>query len=291
MKTEVALFGGVEQAKAAIWALEKSGVSRSEISAVAPDAYQRYQLYGTTPANSGAVVTDTKSAMAHGAETGAVVGAGVAAALGAGALIPAFGAFTALGWLLITASGLGAGTLVGSLAGALSQAGVPHEQAATLQEAIQRGSILVAVRTPDEGAASVRHLLRRHGGRAVDERNVEREEHVPRGDADLTRRQAEEEAVLDADFMAHLKSVEPGADYEELRPGYHFGYAVASDPDYAAQDWDQIAARAKLDWTERMIVPWDRVAGAVRYGWERARTNTAPTRSSDYVVDGAASIR
>lgn len=61
-----------------------------------------------------------------------------------------------------------------------------------------------------------------------------------------------------------------GIAYDEIRPGYQYGYHIGRDPGYDANDWSAVESKVRRDWEEHHYGPWDRFKDAVRSGWERA---------------------
>jgi uncharacterized protein (TIGR02271 family) len=111
--------------------------------------------------------------------SGAAVGAGAAASLGGvggllvglGALaIPGIGPVIAAGPLATVLAGAGIGGAAGGIIGALTDLGVPEEEAHYYAEGVRRGGILVAVDTDDHGADRAAEIMGRHGAIDVDER-------------------------------------------------------------------------------------------------------------------------
>ena len=102
-----------------------------------------------------------------GAGIGAAAGGTVGLLAGLGLLaIPGLGPVVAAGWLAATAVGAvaggAAGAGVGGLVGALSDSGVPKEDAHVYTEAVRRGGTLVSARVADEDAERVRAIFMRH---------------------------------------------------------------------------------------------------------------------------------
>src|SRR5579862_295042 len=120
--TVTALFDSYAAAKPAVDALEKAGISSSDISVIANNADGSYVDKNHTDAGPGA---------GAGAGIGAVVGGagGLLAGLGMMA-IPGVGPVVAAGWLVATAVGAAGGAAVGAaaggLVGAFTKAGVPE---------------------------------------------------------------------------------------------------------------------------------------------------------------------
>lgn len=146
------LYDDLEQARAAVEALEDAEFSSNEVSLVAR-------------AEDGTVSTESMN------ESGAVTGAGIGGAAGAGAgilaalgmlAIPGIGPVVAAGVLattIVTATG---GAVAGGLVGALVDYGVDGEDADVYAEGIRRGSSLVTVRTSDDRLQEADRILRMH---------------------------------------------------------------------------------------------------------------------------------
>jgi hypothetical protein len=119
---------------------------------------------------------DTGENAAGGAGIGALTGAGVGALFGlAAAMIPGVGPFITAGALASTlgatagtaAAGAVVGGATGAVAGALAGAGYSREEADYYGQAVERGSVMVAVDT--DGVISeerARSILTREGGRS-----------------------------------------------------------------------------------------------------------------------------
>jgi len=61
-----------------------------------------------------------------------------------------------------------------------------------------------------------------------------------------------------------------GVDYETMQPAYEYGYRYASDPRYRGRNWSDVEEDLKTDYMRSQPnSSWDRVKGAVRYGWEK----------------------
>lgn len=97
---------------------------------------------------------------ARGAALGGAAGgaAGLLAGLGLVA-IPGIGPVVAVGWLASTLVGASAGVLAGGLIGALTDAGVPENDAGYYAETVRRGGAIVSVRVGDADTAMVREIM------------------------------------------------------------------------------------------------------------------------------------
>ncbi|KQU82077.1 hypothetical protein ASD00_08515 [Ensifer sp. Root31] len=157
MKTVSGLFDTYEQASEAVRALKAAGIPDDDVSMVASNAEGRYK------------VDDTEGA-AEGAGTGAGLGAAVGGAsgllTGLGLMaIPGVGPVVAAGWLAATAAGAAAGAVaggaVGGIIGALTDSGVPEEDAHVYAEGVRRGGTLVTARVADSDVAEAEAILTR----------------------------------------------------------------------------------------------------------------------------------
>jgi hypothetical protein len=153
--TVTALFDSYAAAKPAVDALERAGISSSDISVIAH--------------NGGGSIVDKNHTNA-GADAGA--GAGIGAVVGgAGGLlaglgmmaIPGIGPVVAAGWLIATAVGAVGGAAVGATAGgiigSMTNAGVDEREANLYAEGVRRGGTLVAVRVEDDEVLKAREIL------------------------------------------------------------------------------------------------------------------------------------
>lgn len=175
-KTVVGLFDNYSDAQATVRDLEGMGFDHDRVSIVARD---RSAESGTEVTGVGPEAVD---GAATGAGTGAVAGAGIGAAAGLlaglGALtIPGFGPVLAAGWLVSTITGAGigaaAGAAAGGIIGALTEAGVPEEEAGYYEEGVRRGGTLVTVQCTDEEAQRVADTMNRHNVVDIDRRGQE----------------------------------------------------------------------------------------------------------------------
>ncbi|GGC76715.1 general stress protein [Chelatococcus reniformis] len=157
-QTVTGLFDSYEAARAAVEQLEAEGVPRSDISLVANNGDGRIRDDGDS---------DAGEAAATGAGIGAVIGGAGGLLAGLGMLaIPGVGPVVAVGWLAATAAGAVTGGAVGGaaggLVGAMTDNGVPEEQAHVYAEGVRRGGTLVSARVADGDVDAARAILERH---------------------------------------------------------------------------------------------------------------------------------
>lgn len=172
MKTVVGLFRNSGEAHQAVEALNNAGVPRDNISVVARD---------TTAATDATYTTESAEGTAVGAGAGALSGTvlgGLAGLLvGTGAvIIPGIGPVIAAGTLAsvlgATAAGAGIGAgigaITGGLVGALSDMGVPEEDAHFYAEGVKRGGLLVVAQVNDTDASMAASIMRQANAMEVD---------------------------------------------------------------------------------------------------------------------------
>jgi len=168
MKTVIGLFDDMEQAKRAALDLEQAGIPHNDISIVANNEGGRF---APTSDSSAPQTTHTGNAIGHDAIVGAEIGGVAGLLLGiTGFAIPGFGWIAGAGWLMATILGAGTGAVIGGLVGALTNVGVPEEDAAHYNEGVRRGGILLAVKAQDAVAHNVAQILSDDGAVDIDER-------------------------------------------------------------------------------------------------------------------------
>jgi hypothetical protein len=147
-QTITAMFDDYDAATRAVSRLETAGIPRSNISIISGNERARASLGSTsTGAGRAGETEDTASDAGTGAGVGAALGGGAGLLAGLGTLaIPGLGPVVAAGWLASTLLGAAVGAAAGGLVGALTNAGVPEEEAHAYAEGIRRGSTLVSAR-------------------------------------------------------------------------------------------------------------------------------------------------
>ena len=160
MKTTITrLYDKYADAERAVRRLEDAGISHSDVSIVANNSESWYGGRGKVDRDR-----DGVDDRAEGAGTGAGVGAGLGGAAGLLAglgllAIPGLGPVVAAGWLASTAAGAAAGAATGGIIGALTQAGVPQDEASRYAEGVRRGGTLLSVRAPEQDRARIEAVL------------------------------------------------------------------------------------------------------------------------------------
>jgi hypothetical protein len=155
-----ALFRTRTAAEAAVARLVENGISREDVS-----------LLMSRETGGREFGFDESTKAPEGAATGAAVG-GVLGAIAAGLAaigtiaIPGLG-LVAAGPLLATLAGAGAGGAAGTLIGGLVGSGIPEHEARFYSDAVERGGILLGVRTDADRSSIVEELLRHNGGESI----------------------------------------------------------------------------------------------------------------------------
>ena len=159
------LYDSYDDARRAMSELTAAGIPQTDISVVANNSNNRFTESGGTMMDT----ADNVSGAGTGTGVGATVGgiAGLLAGLGIMA-IPGIGPVVAAGWLASTALGAVVGGAAGGIIGALTDAGVPEEDAHVYAEGLRRGGTLLTVRIPDADRARVETML---GSSSVDVMN------------------------------------------------------------------------------------------------------------------------
>lgn len=169
-KTVVGVFDSMDEAQNAVRELESAGVSRDNISVI---ANKNVSGYDTATAGGSGIAPTTE------AGAGIATDAGIGAALGgvgglllsfAGLAIPGIGPILAAGPIVAALSGAGIGAVAGGMIGALTESGIPEDEAHAYAEGVRRGHILVTAKADDTVADRARQILDSHGAVDVQDR-------------------------------------------------------------------------------------------------------------------------
>ncbi|TAY15978.1 hypothetical protein ELH91_03930 [Rhizobium leguminosarum] len=152
MRTVTGLFDDYSDARSAVSKLEAAGIPSSDISIV------------SNKAGRGDGDSDVGEDAATGAGIGAAVGGAGGLLTGLGLMaIPGVGPVVAAGWLAATAAGAVAGAVAGGatggLIGALTDSGVPEDDAHLYAEGVRRGGSLVTAKVDDARAPEAQTIL------------------------------------------------------------------------------------------------------------------------------------
>lgn len=165
-RTITRLYDSRSDALEAVHELERMGIPTDDVSIIASN---RDSWYDANRASDGDRDKggDVGGGIAKGAAAGGVIGAGAGLLAGLGALaIPGIGPVVAAGWLASTLTGAAAGAVaggaLGGLVGALTEAGVPEEEAHIYSEGVRRGGTLLVVRADEGMVDDVEDVLNRY---------------------------------------------------------------------------------------------------------------------------------
>ena len=163
IKTVVGVFSSVRLAQDAVSALEREGIRRDDISIV---AHQNAAGYDTLEDR------DKTSDVVADAGIGAAIGGlgGLLLAAAGAITVPVIGPVLAAGPIAAALTGAGIGAAAGGLIGALTESGIPEEDAKYYAEGVRRGDVLVTVRTADASASRIQDIMDDHGAVDVDQR-------------------------------------------------------------------------------------------------------------------------
>ena len=170
MKTVTGLFDNYDQASDAVGELEATGVPHDDISIVASNSGGR--LAGEA--------SEAGEDAAAGAGVGAVIGGAGGLLTGLGLMaIPGVGPVVAAGWLAATAVGAVGGAVVGGAAGgiigAMTESGVPENDAHVYAEGVRRGGTMVIARVEDDLVPDAEEILKQYNSVDIARRRNEYE--------------------------------------------------------------------------------------------------------------------
>ncbi len=166
-KTVIGVFDHFQNAERVVAELTAAGAPREGISVITPGARGRPTQRLPRPS---AQHPDGKDELTNRVGAGAAVGGAGGLLLSlAGAAIPGIGPILSAGPLLAAIGGAAAGGLVG----ALSSAGVAHEDAHFYAEALRRGSSIVSVDIEEAKVEQAAAIMNRFGSIDIDKRSTD----------------------------------------------------------------------------------------------------------------------
>ena len=158
-KTVVSLYEDFLSGQRAVHDLLDAGFAKDDISLVVNQPTSTDDPPSHTDHNHVSRAEEAGISAGAGALAGGVGGL----LLGLGLVtIPGVGPALAAGPIVATLAGIGLGTAVGGLSGALFQMGVPEREAGYYAEGVQRGGTLVAVTVADTLVQQAALILHRH---------------------------------------------------------------------------------------------------------------------------------
>jgi hypothetical protein len=169
-RTVVGVFHSLENAQKACEQLRNEGYSQDEISVIAnqtgADISGGKAMEAAVPQP-----TSASSEIATDAGIGAALGGVGGLLLGFAALaVPGVGPVLAAGPIIAALGGAGVGAAAGGLIGALTERGVPEQDARYYAEGIRRGDILVTVHASGERADRASEMMDAEGAVNINDR-------------------------------------------------------------------------------------------------------------------------
>jgi hypothetical protein len=171
-RTVVGVFRNIEDAQNAFQELKREGFSENEIGFISHKSGA--ERPPERPAKRSAAKADDSEIAANvatDAGIGAALGGVGGLLLGFAALaVPGVGPVVAAGPIVAALGGAGVGAAAGGLIGALTEHGVPEEEARYYTEGVRRGDILVTVHAGGERADRAADILEKHHAHNIDDR-------------------------------------------------------------------------------------------------------------------------
>src|SRR5205807_1787185 len=170
-KTVVGVFDNMDDAQNVVRELENAGFLRQDISVVAHKNASGEVQTGTGETSAPTGAPDRTAHVVSDAGVGAALG-GVGGLLlsFAGLAIPGVGPVLAVGPIVAALSGAGIGAAAGGMIGALTDSGIPEEEAHHYAEGVRRGDILITVRTDETRADRAASIMDDNGAVDIDHR-------------------------------------------------------------------------------------------------------------------------
>lgn len=167
-KIIVGVFDSVQDAQEAVRDLEMEGIPRNDISIVANKNATGYEnMEGSNKTSS-----DKSSNVVADAGIGAAIGGVGGLLLSAAGLVtvPVIGPILAAGPIAAALTGAGIGAAAGGLVGALTESGIPEEDAKNYAEGVRRGDVLVTAKADGTRADRASEIMDNHNAVDVQDR-------------------------------------------------------------------------------------------------------------------------
>lgn len=294
--TVVALYDTLAEAQRATQELVDNGFNRDNISLAASDASGQYRRHlgdlqeaSDEPRQSEDIAIDATAGAVVGGISGLLVGLGVL-------LIPGVGPIIAAGPLVAGLMSAGVGAITGGLIGALTDMGVPVEEADYYVEGVRRGGILLTAQIDDETADQVKEIMNRHHPVDLNQRTGQwREEGwkptasnatagVPAGSTQQSRpgksnypsfinEGLDEYDRYDAGFRQHYQDNYSSSKYtyDDYTAAYQYGLDLANyNYYYGNRSWAEVESEVQQSWEEKNPHTWEQFKDAIGYAWQEA---------------------
>ena len=206
--------------------------------------------------------------------------------VGVGALaIPGIGPLLAAGPLAATLAGGAIGATAGGIVGALVHHGVPEDNAGVYGTAVERGGILLTVKTTKKREAEIRHILEQNGLKGTEyhrsqwEKNPDFEYDIEKS-TDVSTHQTENRDKVKVDGKAGGTAVggTAGAVVGAMVggpigaavgavAGSAIGGAAGSAGDYKEVE-PELRSHYETNYKGKTKATWDQASPAYQYAWE-----------------------
>ncbi len=272
-RSVVGVFSNRENADRAVSELERAGFNMDQIGYAVrqPGADQT----NATVARAGNVGADVATGAVSGGVIGGVLGAGAAL------LIPGFGPVLAGGILASALGGAAIGAAAGGILGALTDVGVPENEARYYQSEFEAGRTIVTVRA-DGRQEKALEILRRYGAYDATTR--------PAAASNIRGTTNQGTTIGTAYGTTNWQNEAPryrnawqqrygntGGRWEDYEPLYRYGWEAANNPQYGGRNWGFVEPELRRDWENRYPnVAWNDASNDVREAWENGRIVTHP---------------
>lgn len=136
---------------------------------------------------------------------------------------------------------------------------------------ISATDVLIAVEVPDDMAEQAAEIMDGQG--ATEQVQIGRQAASEAGQAKRPggeRDFASYDREFQDDWQANYARAS-GLKYDDVLPGYRYGYDLGRNPQYRGADWARVEPHAKRNWDAGKHGPWERVKQAVKSAWERVR--------------------
>lgn len=120
-----------------------------------------------------------------------------------------------------------------------------------------------------------------HVGKEVEERTETVRDTVRKTDVEVEELGGRGSGSMLRDHRAHFDRTygsQSGATWEGYEPAYRMGHELGGDRRYGGRDWSAVEGDARARWERDNPGTWERVKGAVRHAFDRARGGSASAR-------------
>jgi uncharacterized protein (TIGR02271 family) len=281
MTNVVGLFETREQVNRAMEALKAAGLKAEDMSIVMRDSSIAADVADTAGADSAG-----SDAVGAGAVGGGLIGGVAGLMVGLGALtIPGIGPLLAAGPLATALAGGAVGATAGGMVGALVGYGLSEDEAKVYSTGLERGGILLTVKTPKKREAEVRRILEANGMRDADYHRSRWEEdpdfrydieRTSDMNTNKTRTENRDKAKVDGKAGGTAVGGTAGA-IAGAAVGGPVGAAVGAVAGSAiggaagsAFDYKEVEPELRGRWesSHKGKGDWEKASPAYRYGWE-----------------------